>query len=103
MRGVEGSHFVVFRIDGKRSSSLRGQRCEVWKASASLCLESMKRNTKVRGVEGGHFVVFRIDEERSSSLRGQRCEVWEASASLSLESVNRNPLRRAVGLERLPD
>ena len=41
---MEGFHFVVFNIDEEVSSLLRGQKCEVWKASISLCLESMKRD-----------------------------------------------------------
>ena len=37
-----GSHFGVFRLDQKGCSSLRGQICEEWEVSASLCLEPMK-------------------------------------------------------------
>ena len=42
MRGVGGFAFVVLRIGEGGSSPLRGQRCEVWEASASLCLEPVK-------------------------------------------------------------
>ena len=33
-----------FRIDEEGTSWLRGLRCEVWKASTSLRLESMKKD-----------------------------------------------------------
>lgn len=33
--------FFVFRVGGEKSSPLRGQGCDVWKVSTSLCLVSM--------------------------------------------------------------
>ena len=60
MRSVESCRFVVFRTDEEGSSLLRGRKCDVWKASSSLCLESLERDPlrcAVRNPQGNSLTV----------------------------------------------